>query len=267
MLNNFIKKTFVIFFLVGCIWVHAQDITFVPQDTLLVDTLGAEMIFTIQITNISMQDQIFYMVRTINNLPPNWQSSLCFDFCWAPHVDSIATTPDFLSSPLTPGESREISVHVFPLINPGTAHVQIKGGTFRNPNIVYYANFYAIVNPTSVEDDARRINDFSLSQNYPNPFNPSTKIKYTVPALTQNPTLRERVILQVFDMLGREVAVLVNEDKSPGTYEVEFSPASTIGVNSNQHPASSITHLSSGIYLYRLSVGGFSQTRKMILEK
>lgn len=263
MFNNSTKKTFVIFFTLGCIWIKAQDITFVPQDTLLVDTLGAEIVFTIQITNISMQDQIFYMVRTINDLPTYWQSSLCFDFCWAPFIDSIATTADFNSSPLSPGESREISVHIFPLNNPGTAHVQIKGGTFRSPNIMYYADFYAIVNPTSVNDNAPAVNDFSLSQNYPNPFNPSTKIKYTVPALSQ----RERVILQVFDIFGREVAILVNEDKSPGTYEVEFKPASSIGVNSNQHPASSIPHLSSGIYLYRLSVGGFSQTRKMILEK
>lgn len=244
MLNNFIKKTFVVFFLLGCLGVKAQDITFVPQDTLLVDTLGAEMVFTIQITNISMHDQIFYMVRTINNLPPDWQSSLCFDFCWSPLIDSIATTADFNSSPLTPGESREISVHVFPLNNPGTAHVQIKGGTFRSPGVFYYANFYALVNPTSVEDDAPITNNFSLSQNYPNPFNPSTKIKWQSPVSSWQS-------LKVYDILGRETTTLVDEFRSAGNYEIEFDGS----------------NLPSGLYLYRLTANGFSQTRKMMLEK
>lgn len=262
MFNNFTKKTFIIFFLLGSVWVKAQDITFVPQDTLLVDTLGAEMVFTIHITNISMQEQIFYMVRTINDLPPDWQSSLCFDFCWASFIDSIATTADFNSSPLSPGESREISVHVFPLNNPGTAHVQIKGGTFRSPGVFYYANLYAVVNPSSIEDDAPITNNFSLLQNYPNPFNPSTKIKYTVPARTPESSLKQWVLLQVFDIFGREVAVLVNEEQSPGAYEVEFNSASD-----NQHAVSGIFHLSSGIYLIRLYAGSLSQTHKMILEK
>lgn len=245
-MNKYILKFLTVLFLFSFVYVKAQDITFIPQDTLLVDTLGAEMIFNIQVTNISMQDQTFYLVRTINDLPPDWQSALCFDFCWAPFLDSIATTPDFQSTPLTPGEMREISVHVFPLNNPGTAHVQIRGGTFRNPDVTYYANLYAVVNPTSVEDENESANNFSLSQNYPNPFNPSTKIKYTVGAQCIVP-----VQLKVFDMLGREVATLVNEEKEPGNYEVEFD-----GKN-----------LSSGMYFFRLAASNFTQTRKMILEK
>lgn len=247
-MNKYTLKFLTVLFLISFVYVKAQDITFVPQDTLLVDTLGAEIIFNIQVTNISMQDQTFYLVRTINDLPPDWQSALCFDFCWAPFLDSIATTPDFQSTPLTPGEMREISVHVFPLNSSGTAHIQIKGGTFRSPDITYYANLYAVVNPTSVREEATPVNNFSLSQNYPNPFNPSTKIRYTIPALSP----RERVILQVFDMLGREVTTLVNEEQRRGTYEVEFSTRNL--------PAS-------GIFFYRLQIGYQIQTRKMILEK
>ena len=91
--------------------------------------------------------------------------------------------------------------------------------------------------------------EFKLEQNYPNPFNPTTKIRFTVPALTPSLSQRERVILKVYDILGNEVTTLVNEEKEPGYYEVEF--------NAEQ--------LSSGIYFYRLQVGNYTQTKKMIL--
>ncbi len=256
----FNKIVLLMFF--GFVSIIAQDITFVPQDTLLVDTLNADMAFYIDVTNTSTQDQTIYLVRTQNDLPANWQSSLCFDFCWAPQVDSIATTPDFMSTPLTPGEHREISVHIFPQNNPGTAHVRIKAGTFRSPGVTFTVNLTAIAQPVGVKDKTPIADDFLLSQNYPNPFNPVTKIRYTIPALTsflsQGERMSEgqvRVILKVYDVLGNEVAILVNEEKEPGAYEVEFNSVSSI-----QHPAS-------GIYFYRLWVGNFIQTRKMILEK
>jgi hypothetical protein len=246
-------KILYILIIIGSLSVKAQDITFIPQDTLLVDTLGAEMIFNIDVTNISSQDQTIYMVRTLNDLPSNWQSSLCFSLCFAPFIDSIATTMDFGSSPLTPGETREVSLHVFAQNNPGTAHVKIKAGTFRSPTITYNVNLTAIAGPTSANDKTPSLNDFSLSQNYPNPFNPTTKIRFIVPSELKRET--SKVTLIVYGVLGNEVATLVNEEKAAGTYEVEFNPASSV-----QYPTS-------GIYYYRLSVGDFTQTRKMILEK
>jgi flagellar hook assembly protein FlgD len=89
--------------------------------------------------------------------------------------------------------------------------------------------------------------DFSLSQNYPNPFNPSTKIKFEIPGQARNDNVV--VTLIVYDILGREVATLVNEEKPAGEYEVEF--------DGNRLP--------SGIYFYQLKAGQFSETRKMIL--
>ena len=83
---------------------------------------------------------------------------------------------------------------------------------------------------------------FSLYQNFPNPFNPSTDIKYVI-----NKT--SFVTLKIFDILGREVATLINEEKSPGTYNVEFSAE----------------NLSSGVYIYQLKAGGFIQSKKMIV--
>jgi len=84
--------------------------------------------------------------------------------------------------------------------------------------------------------------EFSLEQNYPNSFNPSTKIRYELPE-------RSFVTIKVYDVLGEEVATLVNEEKSAGNYEVEFDAAG----------------LSSGIYFYTLSTGNFLSTKKMIL--
>ena len=92
-------------------------------------------------------------------------------------------------------------------------------------------------------------NDFQLYQNYPNPFNPETTISYTVQAASN-------VSLKVYDVLGREVATLVNEYKQAGTYNEKFNVKT-------RHNAS----LQSGVYFYRLQVGNFSQTKKFILLK
>ena len=85
---------------------------------------------------------------------------------------------------------------------------------------------------------------FSLSQNYPNPFNPTTRISFKVASY-------KVIKLQVFDILGKEVATLVNEKLQPGTYEATFD-------------ASAFT---SGVYFYRLNAGDFSETKKMLMIK
>ena len=92
---------------------------------------------------------------------------------------------------------------------------------------------------------------FSLSQNYPNPFNPETTIEYTIPANVKGETAK--VTLKVYDLLGREVATLVDEFKNAGTYSSTFNTL-----------RSSIT---SGVYFYRLQAGSYSQTKKLILMK
>jgi len=93
--------------------------------------------------------------------------------------------------------------------------------------------------------------DFSLSQNYPNPFNPVTKIKFDVPLLDSRLRGNDIVILKIFDVLGREIAILVNEQLNPGTYEVEW--------NASNYPG--------GVYFYKLTTPEFTETRKMVLVK
>ncbi|GIV45288.1 MAG: hypothetical protein KatS3mg036_0106 [Ignavibacterium sp.] len=108
------------------------------------------------------------------------------------------------------------------------------------------SNFARLNIVTDVEDEKQVPTEFSLEQNYPNPFNPSTKIKYVIPN-----GVRNLVTLKIYDILGNEVATLVNEEKPAGIYEVEF--------NASQ--------LSSGIYFYKINAGSFSDTKKMILIK
>jgi hypothetical protein len=94
--------------------------------------------------------------------------------------------------------------------------------------------------------------EFVLYQNYPNPFNPSTKIKYSIPDVIANKVKQSQLVtLKVYDILGNEIATLVNEEKPSGSYEIEF--------NANR--------LASGIYYYRITAGNFSQTKKMIFLK
>ena len=91
------------------------------------------------------------------------------------------------------------------------------------------------------------VKGFRLYQNYPNPFNPTTKIKYSI--LPVGTSFMKFVQLKVYDVLGNEVATLVNEEKPTGNYEINFNAQ----------------YLSSGIYFYKLQAGNFVEVKKMIL--
>ncbi len=103
-------------------------------------------------------------------------------------------------------------------------------------------NENGIVNITSVDYNFNSTQDFQLYQNYPNPFNPFTKISYQIPQ-------QGFVTLKIFDVLGREIATLVNEEKPEGRYEVNFSSKG----------------IASGVYIYRMKVNDFIESKKMIL--
>ena len=122
---------------------------------------------------------------------------------------------------------------------PGTPSGRLESSRF-------YTQTYSPVHSsiTSVLDKNFTVLDYKLLQNYPNPFNPSSKISYSIAE-------SGRVLLQVYDVLGREIANLVNEEKPAGKYEVIFN----------------VNDLASGIYFYRLQSGKFVETKKMILLK
>jgi len=122
------------------------------------------------------------------------------------------------------------------------------GNAYRRPltDLVTSINTEGVILPS----------DYVLYQNYPNPFNPTTKIKFTIPTSPQSPPHQggeakqgRFVLLKIYDVLGNEVATLVNEEKPAGEYEVEFNAEG----------------LPSGIYFYQLQTGSFVQVRKMVL--
>ncbi|MFZ5948283.1 MAG: T9SS type A sorting domain-containing protein [Stygiobacter sp.] len=143
------------------------------------------------------------------------------------------------------------------LLNNGFIYVGLSDGTVWKRNLTDFGI-------TSVKEIAGEIPSlFELSQNYPNPFNPKTTIRYVIPsaakeskeiASSQQIGTRNdasNVTLKVYDVLGKEVATLVNKRQSAGNYEVKFDAS----------------NLSSGIYFYKLQAGNFIQTKKMILTK
>ena len=116
-------------------------------------------------------------------------------------------------------------------------------GTFKGWSLTLYFETPVGVSKEIVDV----VRNFEIKQNYPNPFNPSTKIKYEIPDQARNDNVY--VTLKIYDILGREVAMLVNKQQKSGHYEVEW--------NADNH--------SSGVYFYRIRAGEFIMTRKMLL--
>jgi hypothetical protein len=115
---------------------------------------------------------------------------------------------------------------------------------------VYF--LWLIINDVEDGNDLLLTDNFLLMQNYPNPFNPSTTIQYVIGNLPEGKSGKQFVQLKVYDVLGNEIATLVDEEKEPGIYKVDFNVGQTIS-------------LSSGVYFYRLRVGDNVQTKKMVL--
>ncbi len=121
----------------------------------------------------------------------------------------------------------------------GDGHVDLIVGVSGQPCVSVFYN--QIITTTNEQTSPR---GFTLSQNYPNPFNPVTRIMYSV-------GIHGHTSLRVFDLLGREVATLVNEEMQPGSYERVFDASG----------------LASGVYMYRMTAGDFAQTRTLLLVR
>jgi hypothetical protein len=142
---------------------------------------------------------------------------------------------------VNPVDGNMCTVHLAMVGDP-TAGSQVNGAPAGVTAKFYYFTT-DITLTTSVEDDFVA-NTFDLSQNYPNPFNPATQIKY-------NLAERSNVTLKVYDVLGKEVATLVNTTKDAGSHEVNFDASD----------------LASGMYIYTIKAGSFTQSKKMMLLK
>ena len=163
---------------------------------------------------------------------------------WYPPIN-LTQTPHFA----------ELMLHAAPIMEWNGFSVTIFLGRSYQCNINTYppdngakTTFYAASYTPFIEDvgSQNEPTRFALEQNYPNPFNPNTKIQFTIPVGTNG-----RTSLRVYDLLGREVATLVNDVMHPGTYDRTFDG----------------TGLASGVYICRLESGSFSQTRKLLLVR
>lgn len=147
----------------------------------------------------------------------------------------------------TPQNPKLVNRIKFEFVSRGTNEFEIfldyffAGGDYAFPKIIIDDFEDTMVH---VEKESIVPTNFKLFQNYPNPFNPETKIRFELES-------SKFVKLQVFDVLGREIAVLVNEEKFSGNYEVKFNAS----------------NLPSGTYFYVLRAGNFSETKKMLLIK
>jgi hypothetical protein len=134
----------------------------------------------------------------------------------------------------------------FILTAPSAGTYTVNAG-FKNPSLSWESTS-AVINVTGVDEKLVGLNpvEFELYPNFPNPFNPSTKIRYAI-SETAFTTIR------IYSLIGQEISLLINEEKSPGIYEVNFD--------------ASDFNLTTGTYLYKLQTGNFVQTKKMILLK
>lgn len=144
---------------------------------------------------------------------------------------------------VNPVSGNTVNVHLVAVGDP----VAGVNGIYFQPPMMLTAQFYHFskeITLTDVAEEPQVNHSFYLFQNYPNPFNPKTNIEFRI-------ANSGFVSLKVYDVLGNEIATLVNEEKPAGKYEVEFDAES----------------LTSGIYFYKLQAGDYNQTRKMILLK
>ncbi|MDP2362517.1 MAG: T9SS type A sorting domain-containing protein [Ignavibacteria bacterium] len=135
--------------------------------------------------------------------------------------------------------------------------------TFMDGNVYSFSKSIPISGEghmSDVEDDEVLVSEFVLEQNYPNPFNPSTKISWQSPVGSWQ-------TLKVYDILGNEIATLVNEYLNAGTYEIDFTAVETLRATFLPSGIFAKGGYASGVYFYRLQTGSYSETKKMIFLK
>jgi hypothetical protein len=152
------------------------------------------------------------------------------------------------SGPFTLEKNKPVDILVAHLVGRGNS--PLNSITVAKNYAVSTGKYYGLNFPdpalTGIRDLSNNITDFRLDQNYPNPFNPSTKIRFSIKT-------NSLVTLKVYNILGKEVAVILNEEKRPGSYELDFSAGKF--------------NLASGVYFYRMQAGTFTSVKKMILLK
>lgn len=246
------KKIFLAFALIlVSSYTFSQGFTFtrVGPETITISDTNAFEGYIEAILNPNSGSQDIRVIRIIENLTPSWQplgTAICnYQSCFPPETDtvtasysSVTTADDVLSFHFYCRTIENIFVQ-------GAGYMRIRAELVSNPSqfieLDFRANTPQTIGITNISSVAK---EFSLSQNYPNPFNPNTKINFSIPK-------SDYVSLRVYDMLGREVSVLVNGQLTAGEYQADFNAKG----------------LSSGMYYYSLRAGEYVDVKKMVLVK
>jgi len=207
--------------------IFAQEFTLELQDTVKQGDIEEEIILESLITNLLDETITIQIIRQSNNIPAGWNSSLCFDVCAAPFVDS-------LTSVVAAKQSQEFSFHFFTDGIPGIGIAQLtfktEGGIYEESHLFSASTLVSTIGDHSSET----VRQFELFNNYPNPFNNQTIIKAFVPAPAQ-------VGLRIYDVLGRVVYTDEKMKSTVGTVRFLWS-----GLDSEDNI------LPSGVYFYRV---------------
>jgi hypothetical protein len=236
------------------------------QDSQLTGSPGNELVCNGTVTNISNGDVVLSFIRRQAQLPPGWESSICVgDACFPSSLDSIAFTSTFGLTSLPAGGSRAFSVHFITTAQAGSGTVRVVIRNNRIPSDTLGVQLGVSVTATGVLDRTPVAESPALLSCYPNPFNPTTTLRFTIggvvalsgafssgvegPAVGSQRSADRRMKLVVYDLLGREVAVLVDGMKQPGWYEVTWDARGC----------------ASGAYICRLSGGDATQSTRLML--
>jgi hypothetical protein len=246
------KKAFLLFILMAALsgTLYSQTFTFnritpaiVYGDTSLLNVTATKGVFK----NTGSTSLNVTFARILNSLPDStWSTSMCVGTnCYSSAVDTV---PPRNQPPITIGPGLQDTLLIdFYGSTIGTGTVVIKVWVNANPAIFASDTFKVHLGPVGISQISSVVEGYKLEQNYPNPFNPTTKINFSLPK-------KENVSLKVYDILGNEVANLINNEAfSQGSYSYEFS--------------ASEFKFSSGVYFYILKTENFTSTKKMMLIK
>jgi|WetSurMetagenome_2_1015567.scaffolds.fasta_scaffold285259_1 hypothetical protein len=195
----------------------------------------------------------FIATANLNNVTISW-TTLTETNNSGFEIERVSSLPDSKAGSTEPSQDGWKAIGFVPGFGTST---EIHSYTYNDSKLKYGSYSYrlkqldydgSVFYSDVINIDVNVPGEFVLEQNYPNPFNPTTNIGFRI-------SNEGFVSLIIYDVIGNEVAILVNEEKQPGTYEVEFSPEASI-----RNPAS-------GIYLYQLRAGSFVETKKMLLLK
>lgn len=222
---------------------HRISPAIVNGDTSLFNVTATKGVFK----NTGSTNLNFTFVRFLNSLPaPDWTSSMCVGTnCFSSVLDTV---PPRGASPVTmaPGQQDTLIID-FNGVSIGTGTVIMKVWVGATPTNFVTDTFKVHLGPVGIRQISSIVEGYKLEQNYPNPFNPTTKINFSLPK-------KENVSLKVYDILGNEIANLINNESiSQGSYSYEFN--------------ASDFNISSAVYYYVLKTENFTSTKKMMLIK